>query len=141
MYTIVHRVGRLVEITIRSPVSLEEAFRWQNDHNAAIRQVGGPYVCYVDVVEATVFPPDVADAYVATMRNEPKLLRTGILLNEDPVLSLQVQRMIREGNVPTRRTFRAPHELEAWLGEVLTPPERTRLGELLAARGSQRPPP
>ena len=141
MYTILHRVGRLVEITIRSPVSIDEALRWQRDHDAAVDEVGGPYVCFVDVVDATVFPPDVADAYVATMRREPKLVRTGILLNADPVLSLQVQRMIRESHVPHRRTFRAPRDLEAWLGEVLTPAERARLGERLYARASNRPPP
>jgi hypothetical protein len=141
MYTIVHQVGRLIEITIRAPVSLAEARRWQRDHDAAVARIMGRYVCYVDVVDATVFPPDVADAYVATMRKEPKLLRTGILLNEDPVLSLQVQRMVREVNVPTRRTFRVPHELEAWLSEVLTPSERVRLGEKLAERGFRRPAP
>ncbi|HEU4408062.1 MAG TPA: hypothetical protein VFS43_22560 [Polyangiaceae bacterium] len=135
MYTILNRVGRLIEITIRSPVSLDEAVRWQRDHDAAVAKVAGPYVCFVDVVDATVFPPEVADAYVATMRNEPRLLRTGILLNEDHVLSLQVQRMIREGNAPTRRTFRAARELETWLGEVLTPAERARLDQRLGERG------
>jgi hypothetical protein len=134
MYTIVNRVGRLIEITIRSPVSLGEAARWQRDHDATVARVAGPYACFVDVVDATVFPPEVADAYVATMRNEPQLLRTGILLNEDRVLSLQVQRMIREGNAPSRRTFREAAELEAWLGEVLTPAERARLAQRLAER-------
>lgn len=141
MFTIEHQVGRLIEVTIRAPVSLEEAQQLQRDYAAAIERAMGRYVCYVDVVDATVFPPDVVDAYVATMRKEPKLLRTGILLNEDPVLSLQVQRMIRESKVPARRTFRVPHELEAWLSEVLTPSERARLGEKLAERGFRRPAP
>lgn len=140
MYTIHRRVGRLVEITIRSPVTLDEAVRWRQDHDAAVNAVSGPYVCFVDVVDATVFPPEVADAYVATMRNEPRLLRTGILLNADPVLALQVQRMVREGNVPTRRTFHASPELEAWLGEVLVPAERVRLSERLTARALERLP-
>ncbi|HEU4533630.1 MAG TPA: hypothetical protein VFS00_05915 [Polyangiaceae bacterium] len=103
--------------------------------------MGGPYVCFVDVVDATVFPPEVSDAYVATMRQEPNLLRTGILLNADPVLSLQVQRMVRESHASTRRTFRDAHELAAWLGPVLSPPERGRLGERLAERAAGRTPP
>ncbi len=138
MYTIHRRVGRLIEITIRSPVSLDEARQWRRDHDVAVEQVGGSYVCLVDVVDATVFPPEVSDAYVATMRNEPNLLRTGILLNADPVLSLQVQRMIREGQSPTRRTFREPRELEEWLGAVLAPAERIRLSERLAERAMGR---
>jgi hypothetical protein len=132
MYTIEHHVGRLVEIRIWSPVSLEEAVRWGRDHRAIIDAVSGPYVCLVDLVDATVFPQDVVDAYVATMKSEPRLLRTGTLLNTSPTLGLQIQRMIREANHPDRKVFRDPHALGTWLGEPLTPAERLRLRDALA---------
>jgi hypothetical protein len=134
MYTIAHRVGRLVEIRIESPVSLEEAVRWGRDHNAVIDAVVGPYVCFVDLVDATVFPQNVVDAYVATMKSEPRLLRTGTLLSASPTLGMQIQRMIRAANNPDRKVFRDGPELEGWLGEILTPAERARLHELLADR-------
>jgi len=125
-------VGKLVEIRIWSPVSLAETSSWARDHDAVIDAVRGPYVCFVDLVDATVFPQEVVDAYVTTMRNEPRLRRTGTLLNASPTMSLQIQRMIREANNPERKVFRVPDELEEWLGEVLAPAERMRLDELLA---------
>jgi hypothetical protein len=136
MYKIIHHTGKLVEIRIWSPVSIDEAVRWAQDHEDAIREIGGPYVCFVDVVDATVFPQDVADAYVATMKNEPRLQRTGVLLNQSPTLGLQVQRMIRESNHPSRKVFRDPSRLEAWLDDVLDPYERRRLRDVLAHRMS-----
>ena len=134
MYRVERHVGRLVEIRIWSPVSLEEAERWGHDHDAVVASVGGPYVCLVDLVDATVFPPDVVKRYVETMRSEHQLLRTATLLSPSPTLGLQIQRMIREADHPERRAFRDPNELAAWFGEVLTEPERARLAALLAER-------
>jgi hypothetical protein len=139
VYKIENRVGRLVEIRIWSPVSVEEAVRWGRDHDAVVGAVQGPYVCVVDLVDATVFPPDVVQAYVSTMKSEERLLRTGTLLNPSPTFGLQIQRMIREANHPGRRVFRAPEELVAWLGEILTPAETERLRALVVDRTSAPP--
>lgn len=136
VYRIQRNVGRLVEIRIWSPVCLQETVRWGRDHDAVIDAVEGPYVCLVDLVDATVFPQNVVDAYVATMKSEPRLLRTGTLLNVSPTFGMQIQRMIREANHPDRRAFRDPRELQAWLGEVLGSEERARLGELMDERAS-----
>ena len=139
MWSIDRRVGRLVEIRIWSPVSLAEAEPWRVAHDALISRIEGPYVCFVDLVDATVFPQDVVDAYVKTMRNEPRLLRTATLLNASPTLGMQIQRMIREANNPNRRAFRDAGELAVWLGEVLDVGERVRLREVL--RPLSVPPP
>ncbi len=128
-----------MEIQIWSPVSVEETIPWQRAHDDVIAALEGPYVCLVDLVEATVFPQNVVDAYVATMKDEPRLLRTATLLNESPTFGMQIQRMIREANHPGRRVFRAPDELAAWLGEVLDAPERDRLDAYLFARRTHRP--
>jgi hypothetical protein len=141
MYRVERHVGRLVEIRIWSPVSIEEAVVWGRDHDAVVASVGGPYVCLVDLVGAAVFPPDVVARYVETMKSEQQLLRTATLLSPSPTLGLQIQRMIREANHPERRAFRDPRELEQWLGEVLDGGERARLATLLAERRSLPPPP
>ncbi len=140
VWSIERRVGRLVEIRIWSPVSIEETGPWQVAHDDVIRAVGGPYVCFVDLADATVFPQDVVDAYVATMRNEPHLLRTATLLNASPTFGMQIQRMIREANNPDRRVFREAAELSAWLGAILDDAERRRLEELLFERHVTIPP-
>jgi hypothetical protein len=135
MYSLAHRVGRLVEIRIWSPVSLEEAVRWGRDHDALIERVAGSYLCLVDLVDATVFPQPVVEAYVSTMKSEARLLRTATLLSASPTQGLQIQRMIREANHPERRAFRDARALAAWLGGVMTEAEKARLEEVLAGRG------
>jgi hypothetical protein len=129
------KVGRLVEIRIWSPVTLAETDLWGAAHDAVIASVDGPYVCFVDLVDATVFPPDVVAGYVKTMKNEERLVRTGTLLNESATFGMQIQRMIREANNPERRAFREPRELFDWLGEKLDRHERDRLRDLLRVRG------
>ena len=44
---------------------------------------------------------------------------------------LQVLRLTREAQLPYRRVFTDPHEMEAWLGEVITTAERGRVSALL----------
>ena len=138
MWSIERRVGRLVEIRIWSPVSVEETVPWQRAHDGVIGTLEGPYVCLVDLVEATVFPQNVVDAYVATMKDEPRLVRTATLLNQSPTFGMQIVRMIKEANHPGRRAFRDPEELAAWLGEVLDAAERSRLDDYLYQRRSGR---
>jgi hypothetical protein len=135
VYSIENTAGRLVEIRIWSPVSAAEARPWAALHDRVVEAAQGPYVCFVDLADATVFPPDAVDAYVSTMRNEPRLLRTATLLGQSPTLHLQILRMIREANHPARRAFRDATALFAFLEPVLTGLERRRLRELLAPRG------
>lgn len=139
MYSIENTAGRLVEIRIWSPVSAEEARPWAALHDRVVEALPGPYVCVVDLADAAVFPPDAVDAYVSTMRNEPRLLRTATLLGRSPTLHLQILRMIREANHPARRAFREPTALFAFLEPVLTALERRRLRELLRPRGLVSP--
>ena len=134
MYTIAHSTGKLVEICIWSPVSVEEATRWAHEHDLVLQEIKGPYACIVDVVEAAVFPPAVVDAFVATMKREPRLLRTGVLLNQSPTLRMQVQRMLREANSSARRMFEDAEGVAHWLDDVLDARERKRLREVLARR-------
>ena len=123
MWSIDRRVGKLVEIRIWSPVTLEETVPWGEAHDSLVSKIDGPYVCLVDLVDATVFPQDVVEGYVKTMKNEKNLVRTGTILNKSPT--------IREADNPNRRAFRDPDELFEWLSEVLDAKERARLREIL----------
>lgn len=136
MWDIQRSVGRLVEIRIWSPVSLEETVPWAKAHDHLIDSIRGPYICFVDLRDATVFPQPVVEGYVKTMKNEPRLLRTGTLLNQSPTLGMQIQRMIKEANNPNRRSFRDPEELCVWMAEVLDEAELARLRTLTASKSS-----
>jgi hypothetical protein len=138
MYSIENKVGRLVEIALWSPVTKEEAVPWAELHDRVVASVGGPYLCLVDLARATVFPPDAVEAYVATMKNEPHLIRTGTLLGRSPTLHLQIQRMIKEANNMQRKAFRDPNEVLAFLAEIASPAERARLTEVLERYGLGR---
>jgi hypothetical protein len=138
MYSIENKVGRLVEIALWSPVTKEEAAPWAELHDRVVASVGGPYFCLVDLARATVFPPDAVEAYVATMKNEPLLIRTGTLLGRSPTQHLQILRMIKEANNTQRKAFRDPNEVLAFLAEIASPAERARLTEVLARYGLGR---
>lgn len=131
MYRVANQVGRLVEISLWSPVSLEEAEQWGREHDRVVASVGQPYVCFVDLRGAKVFPPETVRAYVSTMKAEQELLRTGTLLPESALVALQIHRMIREAGHPQRRAFSESGELRHWLGEHLDEKERARLEQLL----------
>ena len=131
MYRVVHEIGRLVEIAIWTPVSIEEAEHWGRAHDRVVESVGQPYLCFVDLRGAKVFPQEVVEAYVTTMRAEQQLVRTATLLPESQLVALQIGRMIRQAGHPQRRAFEHAAELASWLGEELDPRERARLRRLI----------
>ncbi|MDI3282881.1 hypothetical protein [Polyangium sp. 15x6] len=137
MYSIESHVGRLIEVRFWSPVGEGEAIGWRRDHDAMLQSVVGNYIVYVDMSDANVFPPDMVEAYVATMRNEPRLLRAALVLSASPTLSLQIQRILRDAFHPHRRAFREVREAENFLGDVVTLPERARLREVIERRAEQ----
>jgi len=141
MYSIESHVGRLIEVRFWSPVGGDEGLGWRRDHEAMLQSILGGYVFFVDLVEATVFPPELVEAFAATMRNEARLLRSAFVVGASPTLSLQIQRVLRDGYHPHRRVFRETREAESYLAEVVTMPERARLREVLERRGLDPPGP
>lgn len=73
----------------------------------AIACVHGPYVCLVDLVNATTFPPELVDAYVATTRSEPRLVRTASLL-PSATFGMQIEPMTATQATPSGYVLRAP---------------------------------
>jgi hypothetical protein len=133
VYRVERNVGRLVEIAIWSPVSLDEVVAWARDHDRVVGDVEGPYVCFVDLRGARVFPPPVVKAYTSAMRDEERLLVTASYLPKDAIVGLQIGRMIREAGHPGRKAFEEPEPLLAYLAEVLTTVELERARKLVMA--------
>ena len=132
MYVIGHQVGKLVEVRIWGPTTPSEALEWDRELGAIVRLIPGRYACLLDLHDAQVFPQPVADAFLATMRNDnARLERTAVLVGQSATLGFQIQRMIMEANLPRRKMFHTAGELEAWLGEVLSEPEKHRLHAVL----------
>lgn len=127
MYSIENNVGRLIEIRLASPVSLQEVQNLLRIHSRIVLGVQGKYVSVIDLRKAHVFPQEVTEILTRIMTHaNPKLERSGLLIGESAIFGLQVERVIHEGGTDHRRPFREPVLLVAWLGEVLSEPERER---------------
>jgi len=132
MHTVKNVVGRLVEVRVASPLSLAEVGTFRQELQATIRKIRDRYVGAVDLRHADVFPVEVAEGLIALLSGTASLVeRTGFLIGESAVFSLQIERIIRNSANPNRKAFRQPEQLKTFLGEVLTPAERFRLHGLL----------
>jgi hypothetical protein len=134
MFVIENKVGRLVELWVRSPVSIEEVGKFRERLGAVLRGVPGKVVICTDLTFAKIFAPDVAEAFTNMMRaDNPKLERSGFLLGRDAAtFGMQLERIIRDAANPSRRTFREGADLVTWIGQVLDEAERERVQQFLA---------
>jgi len=132
MHKIENAVGRLIEVRLASPLSLEEVHQFAQDYKRTVSSVPGRYVGVVDITRAELFPAPVAEALIQLMsRAAEQVDRTAVLIGENATFSLQVERIIRNAASPHRRAFRGPVELREWLREVLGAEERVRLARFL----------
>jgi hypothetical protein len=127
-----NHAGRLIEVKVASPLTIQEAQQLAGELLAAMHDLARQYVGVVDLLGAHVFPPDVADTLIKLLSgNAPHVIRTAMLIGDSAVFALQVERGIRTSDPDKRRAFRSPGELKAWLGQVLTAEENAALERFL----------
>ena len=133
MYRIDNLAGRLVEVRLASPLSLEEVHQFALEYKAKASAIHGKYVGVVDITHATLFPAPVAEALIQLLsRAAEQVERTAVLVGEGgATFGMQVERIIRNAASPNRRAFRTVEPLRDWLREVLTVEERVRLARFL----------
>lgn len=132
MHSVANHAGRLIEVRIASPLTMQEVQRLVGELRSAMHNLSGQSVGVVDLLGAHVFTPDVAEALIQLLSgNAPHVIRTALLIGESAIFALQVERGIRSSDPDKRRAFRSPGELMAWLGEVLTPGEKAALERFL----------
>jgi hypothetical protein len=133
MFTAEIRVGRLLEVRMRSPLPLHEAQALVADIRRLVKGTRGPSLGVIDLRGVKLLDPDVVDFLGELMRRDnPWLARNAFILAEaSAVKTLQVERMLKEGGSSSRRGFRGRSDAEAWLGEVLDDAEKTRLRAFL----------
>lgn len=129
--------GRVLEINVRA------GYRVVSDVDDMIDMMTAEFeripeptriVIAADWRACRVLTPFVAERVVKMLsRSNPRVERSAILHNVDQATSvLQVLRLTREAVFSNRRVFTDERELEAWLGEILTQPERARVKALLS---------
>jgi hypothetical protein len=137
MHTVENVTGRLVEVRVAAPLTLDEVKQFVREHQAAIARIPERYVGVVDLFHADVFPVDVAQSLIELMSGmASRVERTAFLVGESAVFAMQIERVIRNAANPNRRAFRDPGDLRKWLAEILTATEAARLGEFLSHSGS-----
>jgi hypothetical protein len=125
-------VGRLVEVRIASPLTLEEIKQFTSEHQAVIKRLARKYVGVVDLLQADVFPVPVAENLIHLLSIwAPQVERTAFLIRDSALFALQVERVLRNSNNPNRHAFREPEVLKEWLGEILDPLEQGRLAQFV----------
>ena len=139
MYTIDNRVGRLVELRVESPVTEEELTHFHDTLAKVCKPIQGQIAICTDLAGATVFTQPVTQRWTAIIKQEsPIVERNAVLVGEGAVFSMQVERIIRQAGHPNRKAFLSPTDLVAWLGEILTVRERTRLESYLREGAESR---
>lgn len=128
MFTCERHAGRVVEMRLWSKIDesglrkLKTAVAWQ------ILKLRRRSISVIDLRQAEVFKPAVADKLIEMMsRNSILLERSAVILNDDPVLEMQARRALRATGDDRRQVFAEPEDAIRWLEEILTEEEKARL--------------
>ena len=143
MYQVENHAGRLIEVKLASPLTLEEVQQFAGKHIALMQKIPVKYCGVVNLLEAYVFQPAVADALLKLLSGAASHVeRTALLIGESAIFGLQVERLLRESNSSNRRAFRNGQELIHWMSEVLTVAEQRQLERFVreATRAHPTPP-
>jgi hypothetical protein len=136
MFTVEHRVGRLIETRTAQLSSLDEIAQFGARFRtiAATLPADRPVVIVGDYRGMRILSPDVAERFVGMLTAaNPRVERSAILCSPDHATALlQIERTVKQAGSASRRTFRDARELVAWLGEVLGAEERARAAAFLA---------
>jgi hypothetical protein len=117
-------VGRLVEVRPEALPNVDAVGAIGAAIGKAIRAAGGEALFCVDWRRLRILAPPVADALVVLMKSgNPRLVRSAALIGAQAAFGLQVDRVLRSADNPSRRAFRDPEELLGWIGEVATAEE------------------
>jgi hypothetical protein len=142
VYSINHKTGRLVDASLVSPLTLEELDTAVLALRAILMRMQGSAVLCMDLRRLLVLQQEAADRFLVMMRaDSARVERTAYLLPEgNAVLSLQMDRILREAGGEARRAFSRPAGLRAWLAPILKEAEQKRLDEVLAPLPAIEPP-
>jgi hypothetical protein len=138
MFTLEVRTGRLIEARIQALRTMPDvdAYVAALTRQTEILDPARGILC-ADHRPVAIYPPPVADrlAELFSMMNT-RLDRIAVIVAPtNATLSMQLQRIVREANNPSRRVFQEAAGARDHLAEVLTEPERVRLAEFLGLAG------
>src|SRR5262245_3007534 len=132
MFSVDLKVGRLLEIRLvgSTPVPADDVDRTRQWIRELFQKMSGKLVCIADLAQADVLPQDAATKLLEVFRaDNPRIERSGLLVSDASILSLQIERLVAQAGNPARRCFRDPFELKTFLGSVLEHEEHLRMAQ------------
>lgn len=133
MFTVEVKKGRLVEARVQGLKDEARANAYSEALADVVRRSKERMILCADHRQVVVYSQPVADrlAELFAQMNQ-RLERIAVLVaRSNATLSLQLERIVREAQNPSRRVFYEAAAAEAFLGEVLNVTERARLGTFL----------
>jgi hypothetical protein len=132
-YTVRRKVGRLVELRLLAMRHAGDLVDLRNRVASEAIAAGRQVLICADYRFGMPLPDEVVSAWATEMKAlEPLVERSAILL--DPInetFNLPFARVAEQGGLPSRRYFTGAPELRAWLREVATEAELSRVDRLV----------
>jgi len=133
MFTIDVKMGRLLEFRAMEPSMPEDLDVERQRMTHFFQTIPGKVVVCADFSRATIFSPEVATKVVDVLRyDNPRIERSGFLVSDSAIFSLQLERLVNQAGNPARKCFRDPFDLKVFLGPNLTHEEHSRLAQFLS---------
>ncbi|HYV49466.1 MAG TPA: hypothetical protein VFA20_31625 [Myxococcaceae bacterium] len=135
MFSVEVNVGRLLEIRLAAPITLEDLQGMGQALGEIFHKHQGRLVSAADATRAAIVSTDVGARVVDVFRTDnPRIERSGILINQSATFGLQIERLVAKAENKARRCFHDAFELKAFLGTLLTRAEHARLAQFLSER-------
>jgi hypothetical protein len=133
-FTVECNVGRVIEARVMTLRDADDVTQFAMAMRAEFLRAPRKCVICADVRAIALLSPTVSDLMIGVLaRGNPYLERSTILLpTKGAAFHLQAERIVRDSKCDDRRTFRNPHEMAAWLDEVLDDAERARVRAFLS---------
>ncbi len=134
VFTIERHVGLLFEARVLALKTVDDVREYaQASKELLARFKPRRMVLVADHRAAGLYSPEVTAALIGLFTNlNTQLVRAALISGAaNPLLTLQIARLVREAFNPVRRAFTNETELTTWLDDVLSAPERERLREFL----------
>src|SRR5262249_40784227 len=106
MISVENRVGRLGEAVLRAPITDEELGEFRDGRARVVTAIAGQRAVCVDMTGAGLLSPEQAERLIDILKQRhggPS--RVAYLLPPRAVVTLQVERILREAQSHQRRTF------------------------------------
>jgi hypothetical protein len=135
MFTAGVEAGGLIEARVHALRTPERARAYAEALGAVVaRHAGKRLVLCADHRPVVIYSQPVADVLAALFSEmNTRLTRIAVLVAPtNATLTMQLERIVREAENPSRRVFLEAKGAEDFLGAVLDPRERLRLARFLA---------